>query len=123
MKRKILILCLALFSCVAFCLEVPPLKAHINDYAGIMNAMDERKAETYLSDLEATTGIQIALLTVSSLEGEILKILHTPLQKNGGWGRKKRITVRFYSLRFQSVKSELKLDTDLKTSSRMQKRG
>ena len=89
MKRKILILCLALFSCVAFCLEVPPLKAHINDYAGIMNAMDERKAETYLSDLEATTGIQIALLTVSSLEGENLENFAHTVAEKWGLGQKK----------------------------------
>ncbi|MDE7382941.1 MAG: TPM domain-containing protein [Treponemataceae bacterium] len=89
MKRKILVLCISLFSFMAFCLEVPPLKAHINDYAGIMNALDERKAEQYLSDLETTTGIQIALLTIPSLEGENLELFANTVAEKWGLGQKK----------------------------------
>ena len=52
----------------AFAFDVPPLKARVNDYAGLMayvGILEER-----LANFEQETGHQIAVLTVPSLEGE-----------------------------------------------------
>ena len=73
MKKLISALGALIASACIFALNVPALSAHVNDYAGIMKNSDKRKAEEYLSALENTTGIQIAVLTIPSLEGESLE--------------------------------------------------
>ena len=54
-------------------LEVPPLRGHINDNAGVLSASAERELESYLTAVEGSSGAQIALLTIDSLEGENLE--------------------------------------------------
>lgn len=53
-----------------FALDVPKMTGRVNDYAEIIRPTDEAEIEDYLQNLENTTGIQIAVLTVPSLEGE-----------------------------------------------------
>ena len=65
---------LALAVCqTAAALEVPRLKGRVNDYAGMLSPATERHLDAVLSDLERTDSTQIAVLTVSSLEGENLE--------------------------------------------------
>lgn len=54
-------------------LDVPPLKARVNDYADILSAGTEQQLESllYLFEQEETT--QIVVLTISSLEGDNLE--------------------------------------------------
>ena len=54
-------------------LEVPPLKAHVNDYAGMLSSSTIQQLEGILDDLEKTDSTQIAVLTIPSLEGEVLE--------------------------------------------------
>jgi uncharacterized protein len=54
-------------------LEVPTLKARVNDYADILSSATENQLEAVLSDLEQTDSTQIAVLTIPSLEGENLE--------------------------------------------------
>ena len=56
-----------------FALEVPPLKGRVNDYAGILSSATTRQLEGILGDLEKTDSTQIAVLTIPSLEGEVLE--------------------------------------------------
>ena len=53
-----------------FAVSVPALKGRVNDYAKIIRDSDEREIEEYLVSLEQSTGIQIAVLTMPSLDGE-----------------------------------------------------
>ena len=46
----------------AFAATVPALKGRVNDYAKIIRDGDEREIEEYLSGVEQSTGIQIAVL-------------------------------------------------------------
>jgi len=62
----LLILC----SITLFGLEVPSLKGRVNDYANIINSSTESEITSYLDSVENTTGIQIVVLTVPSLNGE-----------------------------------------------------
>ncbi len=74
MKKIILILILFVFSIIAlFSLDVPKLKARVNDNANVITSNDERKLEALLQDVEAKTSSQVALLTISSLQGENLE--------------------------------------------------
>ena len=53
-------------------LNVPALNRRVTDNAGIMNQNDINTLESYLENLENNTSIQIAVLTIKSLEGEDL---------------------------------------------------
>ena len=54
-------------------LDVPALKARVNDYAGMLSSYTEKQLEGILRDLEQTDSTQIVVLTISSLEGEVLE--------------------------------------------------
>lgn len=62
-----------IFTANAFSLAVPELKGRVNDYANIMNKEEEAVTSKYLENLENSTGIQIAVLTIPSLKGENLE--------------------------------------------------
>ncbi len=65
---------LILFICVplAYGLDVPKLKGHVNDYGDILSPYAERQIEGVLSQLAQTDSTQIAVLTITSLEGDAL---------------------------------------------------
>ncbi len=54
-------------------LKVPPLKARVNDYAGILSKLTVSQLETMLATLEQTDSTQIAVLTIPSLKGDNLE--------------------------------------------------
>ena len=54
-------------------LEVPPLTGRIVDNAGIISHEAENVIDDYFRRIEEATGAQIAILTIPSLEGEILE--------------------------------------------------
>jgi uncharacterized protein len=53
--------------------DVPALKARVNDYAGMLSSYTEKQLEGILRDLEQTDSTQIVVLTIPSLEGEVLE--------------------------------------------------
>ncbi len=68
--RGALFALLFLISAPLFAVEVPALKGRVNDYANIIRDSDQAEIEDYLAGLESSTGIQMAVLTMPSLEGE-----------------------------------------------------
>jgi uncharacterized protein len=60
-------------SAVAFALNVPPLRARVNDLAGMLSPQDAQSLEQRLASFERDTGHQIAVLTVPSLEGDAIE--------------------------------------------------
>lgn len=54
-------------------LELPRLGGRVNDSAGMLSAQTRAELETSLADLEATDSTQIVVLTIPSLEGEVLE--------------------------------------------------
>jgi len=74
MRKIILLLIMFVFSITAlFSLDVPKLKARVNDNANIINSSDEQKLEALLRNVETKTSSQVALLTIPSLQGENLE--------------------------------------------------
>jgi uncharacterized protein len=74
MKTVRLILVAALLAVgAASALEVPYLGGRVNDLAGLLSEDAVASLEQQLADLEDSTGVQIAILTIPSLEGEILE--------------------------------------------------
>ena len=77
MKRRINFAAAALILCAAgtYARTVPALTGRIIDEAGIIKTEDMHTLEVYLSSLENEAGIQIAVLTVRSLEGDSIEAL------------------------------------------------
>lgn len=57
----------------AAALEVPPLKARVNDYAHMLSPATRQQLESVLASLENEDSTQLAVLTIDSLEGENLE--------------------------------------------------
>ncbi|MFH2091801.1 MAG: TPM domain-containing protein [Pseudomonadota bacterium] len=70
--RQIWMCGLILFFCTSLAhgLDVPRLKARVNDYGNMLAAATENQLETVLGELEHTDSTQIVVLTLVSLEGE-----------------------------------------------------
>ncbi len=54
-------------------LEVPPLSGYVNDNAKLLSSTEISQIENYLAAVEESSGAQIALLTIPSLEGDSLE--------------------------------------------------
>jgi uncharacterized protein len=70
---SISIVVLILRACVARALEVPPLRARVNDRAGMMREHAVAQLEEWLGQFETQTVHQIAVLTIPSLNGDSLE--------------------------------------------------
>jgi uncharacterized protein len=57
----------------AFALDVPPLRARVNDLAGMLSPANAQDLERRLAQFEQETGHQIAVLTIPSLEGDAIE--------------------------------------------------
>ncbi|MDK9717802.1 MAG: TPM domain-containing protein [Trichlorobacter sp.] len=57
----------------AAALEAPPLKGRINDYAGMLSPTAARSLEQKLAAFERETTNQVVLLTIPSLEGDVIE--------------------------------------------------
>lgn len=73
MRRLVLLILLLLIPCSADALDVPPLRAHINDYARMFSPQTVQAMERALADFEASESTQIAVLTIPTLAGENLE--------------------------------------------------
>ena len=59
----------ALVPSSAVALEVPAMNGPVNDLAGVMSDAEKNELEAYLSAVNNQTGVQVAILTVPSLDG------------------------------------------------------
>lgn len=71
-KKGILTAVLFLFATSLFAVQtkIPAFREYVNDYANVITPQDEQEIIRYCSKLEDTTGIQLAVLTMPSLNGE-----------------------------------------------------
>lgn len=57
----------------AWALEVPPLRAHVNDTANMLSPQAEQQLEQKLTSYEQRSSQQFALLTIDTLDGDALE--------------------------------------------------
>jgi uncharacterized protein len=69
-------------------LDVPFLSGRVNDHAGLLSTAAHENLETALKDFEQRTGHQLAVLTVPSLQGEVLEDFSLKVSRTWGLGRK-----------------------------------
>lgn len=86
-KKLLLSLLLFAVTTFAFALEVPSLRGRINDNADVIDSKDEAALESHLERLEEQTGIQIAVLTVPSLEGDSIESFSLNVAREWGLGQ------------------------------------
>jgi uncharacterized protein len=65
--------CIIFFVASAHALDVPKLTGHVNDYANMISPATKALLQQELSSFEQTDSTQIAIVTVPSLEGEVLE--------------------------------------------------
>lgn len=68
----LILLCLALVTRVTAG-EPPPLRGHVNDYAGLLSPGTAASLERLLSDFERSDSTQIVVLTIPDLGGESIE--------------------------------------------------
>ncbi len=56
-----------------FSLDVPPLAGPVNDLAGILNSQEKLALQDFLNSVDSQTGVQLAVLTLPSLDGDSLE--------------------------------------------------
>ena len=74
--------------CPGLALDVPPLAAHVNDYAGVMSKQAAQELEADLSRFEKSDSTQIVILTIPSLEGEDLEAFSIKVAESWKIGQK-----------------------------------
>jgi uncharacterized protein len=69
------IACLVFLVCAGSArgLEVPPLKGYVNDYANMMSRETRARLEQELKAFELSDSTQVVILTVESIEGDVLE--------------------------------------------------
>ncbi|WP_224982482.1 TPM domain-containing protein [Geomonas agri] len=73
MKKLFLLLTFLLTIQVCAAAEVPPLRSHVNDYASMLSPQMAQQLESELTAFERSDSTQIVVLTIPSLEGEVLE--------------------------------------------------
>lgn len=87
-KKTTGIICCLFLALQCFALDVPPLKGRINDNAKIMLEKDIVELTSLLENIEEKTGVQIAVLTIPSLEGDELNSYSLNVAQKWGLGQK-----------------------------------
>jgi uncharacterized protein len=86
--KTLITLFIILLPCLAPALDVPPLRAHVNDYAGILSPAAITSLEKALGDFEQRESTQIAVLTVPTLAGEPVEEFAIKVGEAWGIGQK-----------------------------------
>jgi uncharacterized protein len=73
---------------VALALDVPKLGDRVNDYAGLLSDDAELRIGERLEALERDTGAQVVVLTIESLEGEVIEEYSLRVAETWALGRK-----------------------------------
>ena len=74
MNKILLLLALLLWSTLGSAAdEIPALRGYVNDYASLLTPEAARQLASELADFEASDSTQIVVLTIPSLEGQVLE--------------------------------------------------
>ncbi|MDX1999603.1 MAG: TPM domain-containing protein, partial [Thermoanaerobaculia bacterium] len=71
-------------------LDIPFLAGHVNDQAGLLDLEQGRVIEEKLTAFEERTGHQVVVLTVPSLEGEVLEDFSIKVAETWKLGREEQ---------------------------------
>lgn len=69
-------------------LEVPPATGYVNDRAGILSSATKQQLEQGLREFERSDSTQLVVLTIPSLEGEVLEEYSLKVAESWGIGQR-----------------------------------
>ncbi|MBP7737481.1 MAG: TPM domain-containing protein [Spirochaetes bacterium] len=87
--RLLALACLVALPLGALGLDVPVLKARVNDYANMLSHATVSSLEEKLADFERKESTQIAVLTIPSLQGEVIEEFSMKVAEKWKIGQKK----------------------------------
>ena len=88
-KRNFLFVAVAaVFAFNSFAAKVPALTGRIVDNANIITRKDKQEINSYLENLENSTGAQVAVLTVNSLDGDSIEDFSIKVAESWQLGQK-----------------------------------
>jgi len=79
---------LFIYTVTAHALEVPAYKGYVNDYAGILSASAENQLNAALLQFDTSDSTQVAVLTIPTLDGEVLEEFSIRAVDSWGMGQK-----------------------------------
>ncbi len=98
-----------LCSLCVYALEVPVLTSRVMDTADIMQKGEIDELEEYLKKIEDSTTVQIAVLTIKSLEGESLEEYSMRVVENWKLGQKDKDNGALLLIAFQEHKIRIEV--------------
>ena len=87
-KKIIIAGCLLILSSSAVAATLPTPTGYVNDFANVLDSPTKNQLEQFLSAFEATTGEEVAVVTVESLEGAPIEDYAVRLYQQWGIGKK-----------------------------------
>ncbi|MCS7313860.1 MAG: TPM domain-containing protein [Bryobacterales bacterium] len=90
-RARTVAVCLVALAAVAAAFDFTALKpeGYVSDFARVLDAESKRRLEDYCARLERATGVQLALVTLPSLQGEPIEDVANALFRAWGIGSKK----------------------------------
>ncbi|MBE6349877.1 MAG: hypothetical protein E7062_03885 [Spirochaetaceae bacterium] len=109
MKKNSFVFVLFFVASFAFSLTVPAMNGPVNDLANLLSQEEREQAFTLLQNLNDTTGIQIALLTIPTLQGEDLEEFSLSVAESWKLGQEDKDTgaLLFIALAERSIRIEV----------------
>jgi uncharacterized protein len=69
-------------------LKIPAAVGFVNDFAGVISSGNKNNLESYLKELDAKTGAEIAVVTLASLKGNSVEDVALNIGRKWGVGKK-----------------------------------
>ncbi len=110
--RFFALLCLSLAAAKAVNLPARP-QGYVTDLAGVIDSASRERLEQYCTALERSTGVQFAIVTVPSLEGEPIEDVANDLFRKWGIGHKGKDDGLLLMLSIQDRRSRLEVGRGL----------
>ena len=88
-------------------------QGYVSDFAGVIDARSRTAIETYAAQIEKATGVQLAFVTVPSLDGQPIEDVGNDIFRSFGVGRKKEDDGAMVLLSIQDRRSRLEVGSGL----------
>lgn len=88
MTRAVLVLCVLAASALGLDLKSLKPQGYVSDFAHVIDTQSRQELEIYCGQLERATGVQMALVTLPSLDGNPIEDVSNDLFRQWGVGKK-----------------------------------
>lgn len=108
-SRVAVLLCLAAAAVLATDFAALKPQGYVSDFAQVVNPESRAQLEQYCAELERTTGVEFAMVTLPSLEGQPVEDVANDMFRKWGVGKKGQNTGLLLLLSIQDRRSRLEV--------------